>query len=264
MICVVEGAVGAGKTYYCVKMLAEHLKHGGIVATNLTLDLHALRRLTGRRLSSGQFLQIDATSDPRTIPRGDLRGHGSRRVLVILDEALNWFASSSSKDDPRRASWGEWLRQSDKLGQTVVFVAQRFDRAAKWLRELAQLCYSVRNLGQLRLFGIPWGRVFGLKHLSVAVKYDLTINGRVGSDWYILRPEVWECYDTSVLYGFAASENAYARSTGLWPAVRHPVYAFVLLGAFALWGVLRFAWSSVFACLPLVGMGGRGTPHRTA
>lgn len=244
MIGVVEGAVGAGKTYYCVKMIADHLKRGGVVATNLVLDMHALRVLTGRRISPRQFIQINAESDPREIPRGDLRGHGSRRVLVILDEALNWFASSSAKDDPRKMTWGEWLRQSDKLGQVVWFVAQRFDRAAKWLRELSQLCISVRNLGQLKLLGIPWGRFLGLKRVSVAVRYDLTLQQRVGTDWYYLSPLVWKCYDTSVLYGFEASANAYDRTLGVFPPVRFPRLGFAVFALFATWGLLRLSWVS--------------------
>lgn len=245
MISVVEGAVGAGKTYYCVKMIADHLRSGGIVASNLSLRLDSLRILTSRRISPRQFLQVNPEVDPRSIPRGDLRGRGSRKVLVVLDEALNWFASSGSKDDPRKASWGEWLRQSDKLGQNVVFIAQRFDRAAKWLRELSQICISVRNLGQLKLLGIPWGKVLRLKRYSVAVKYDLTLQQRVGSEWYSLRPEVWECYDTSVLYGFQASDNAYSSDLGLWPPRKTPKVALLLLSVWSAWAFLRFLWVSI-------------------
>lgn len=242
MICVVEGAVGSGKTYYCVKMVADHLRAGGVVATNLVLDKDALRRLCHRRLSSRQFIEVDADTDPATIPRGDLRGHGSRRVLVVLDEALNWFASSASKEDPRKASWSRWLRQSDKLGQRVVFVAQAFDRSAKWIRELSQLVVSVRNLGQLRVVGIPIGRFLGLSFLSVAVTHDLTIQQRTGTEFYTLNSDVWRCYDTAALYGFEASGNAYDR-LGLWPPHPVPRLAFSLLGLWAAWGFLRLVLS---------------------
>ena len=242
MISVVEGAVGAGKTYWAVDALASHLRRGGIVATNLSLNLQALRRLTGRRLSSRQLLVIDATMCPFDIPRGDLRGTGPRRVLVILDEALNWFPSSRDAQDSGK-DWQVWLRQSDKLGQDVVFIAQRFDRAAKWLRELAQMCVSVRNFGQVRFLGIPVGRVLGLRHVSCWVRYDLTLRQRVGWGIYILNPDVWKCYDTAVLYGFPATSNAYDSDTGLWPPHRVSRVPVVLAASYFACGLTRLVFA---------------------
>lgn len=239
MILVVEGAVGAGKTYYCTKCIVDHLRRGGIVATNLDLNLPALRKATGRRLSKKQFLAVSADTDPACIPRGDLRGRGSRRVMVVLDEALNWFASSTSRDDSKRA-WPEWLRQSDKLGQDVYFVAQAFERSAKWIRELAQICCSVKNLGQIRAAGIPVGKLLRLGKISCCVRYDLTIEQRVGVDFYILTPQIWDCYDTAKLYGFKSSNNAYD-DLALWPAHPFPKWSFVFLGLYAGWGILRYA-----------------------
>lgn len=219
MITVVEGAVGAGKTYWVVDQVSKHLRAGGIVATNLQLRLPELRRLTGRRLSGGQLLQVSAESSPFDIPRGDLRGHGGRKVLVVLDEALNWFPSGKSATDGG-SPWPVWLRQSDKLGQDVYFIAQRFDRAAKWLRELAQLCVSVKNFGQIRFAGIPVGLLLGLRRLSGWCRYDLGLQQRIGWGVYVLRPAVWNCYETATLYGFPASDNAYEQSTGVWPPHR--------------------------------------------
>lgn len=238
MICVVEGAVGAGKTYYTVKMCADHLRNGGIVATNLDLHRDKFEHLVGRRLSSKQFLQITSDTDPATIPRGDLRGHGKRKVLVVLDEALNWFSSSASRDDSLKGPWSRWLRQSDKLGQQVVFVAQAFDRSAKWIRELAQLLYSVRRFGQMRWLGIPIGRLLGLGSVCVAVVYDLTLQQRTGAEFYVLRPEVWSCYETSVLYGFDASSNAYD-GVLIYPPHPFPSAPVALLSVWVVWGLLR-------------------------
>lgn len=242
MISVVEGTVGSGKTYWCVRYLVRHLQAGGICATNLVLHPDALRRACGRRISSRQLLVVSADTNPSTIPRGDLRGHGNRRVVVVLDEALNWFSSSVGKDDPRKESWSEWLRQSDKLGQDVFFVAQRFERAAKWIRELAQLVVSVRNLGQTTVLGLPLGRLLCLRWLSVAVTNDVSLGQRTGADFYSLHPEIWNCYETSSLYGFSASDNAYD-SLYLWPRHPRPLLAFTFLGLWSAWGFLRYAFS---------------------
>lgn len=244
MIAVVEGSVGAGKTYWVVKAVADHLRAGGIVCTNLSLNLSALRRYCGRRISNQQLLTATASMAPSAIPRGDLRGAGRRRVLVVLDEALNWFSSSRSKDEGLN-SWQEWLRQSDKLGQDVYFIAQRFDRAAKWIRELAQICVSVKNFGQMRWLGLPLGRLLGLRHVSCYVRWDLTIQQRVGWGIYTLKPEVWECYDTAVLYGFQASDNAYTRISSVWPPHRVCRLPLWLSAVFFSVSLLRFVRSQL-------------------
>jgi len=238
MITVVEGAVGAGKTYWVVAEIARHLRAGGIVCTNLDLHLGALRELTGRRLSFGQFRIISADQSPYDIPRGDFRGGGKRRVMIVLDEALNWFPSSRDASD-KGADWQTWLRQSDKLGQDVYFVAQRFDRAAKWLRELAQICVSIRNWGQVRFLGLPVGRLLGFRRVSTWARYDLALRQVLGWGVYTLHPGVWRCYETAKLYGFPASGNAYDAGTGVWPPVRFPRLGVCVLCAFAILGAVR-------------------------
>lgn len=246
MISVVEGAVGAGKTYWVVDAIARHLKAGGIVATNLDLHLRPLRALTGRRLSAGQLLTISADMSPFSIPRGDLRGGGRRRVMVVLDEALNWFPSARDSAGVG-ADWQTWLRQSDKLGQDVYFVAQRFDRAAKWLRELAQMCVSIKNWGQVRWLGIPVGRLLGLRHVSTCTRYDLGLRLCVGWNIYTIHRAVWSCYETAKLYGFPASANAYdGPNVGVWPPHRPPRVALLIFGALAVWGCLRLSLALLF------------------
>lgn len=245
MITVVEGSVGAGKTYWVVNHICKHLAAGGIVATNLQLRLDELRRYTGRRLSSGQLLQVSADMSPYDIPRGDLRGHGGRKVLVVLDEALNWFPSGRVSTDSNGSPWPIWLRQSDKLGQDVYFVAQRFDRAAKWLRELAQLCVSVKNFGQVRLLGIPVGRLVGLRRLSGWCRYDLGLQQRIGWGVYVLHPGVWKCYETATLYGFPASDNAYSFSNTAWPAYRPFWLPYAVAGSFCVLSFVRLVRASL-------------------
>lgn len=155
MIYVVSGLVGTGKSYHCCGMGIDHLLDGGVVATNMSLDLKRIMDTYHRLLRPWQLVKIDAESDPRNIPRGDMRGSGRRRVMVILDEALNWFASSAGAKDERKLTWGEWLRQSDKLGQDVYFVAQTFERSAKWIRELAQVALRITNFRNFHFLRMP-------------------------------------------------------------------------------------------------------------
>lgn len=237
MIRVVQGRVGSGKSYSVARESIRHLCNGGVVATNMAIDLPAVRRKYHRRIGSWQLIRIDATFDPRTIPRGDLRGHGKRRVLVVLDEALNWFASETSgasRNDGRKALWGEWLRQSDKLGQDVVFIAQSFERAAKWVRELAQVAVDVFNFGQVTLLGLPIGKWCHLDHLAMEVTWDVRSKSRLGVRLVHQGPEVWDCYESAELFGFQAASSAYVASA--WPAYRVP-------GVRLMW--LPIGWSLV-------------------
>lgn len=219
MVTVVQGKLGSGKSYDCVRMMVRHILAGGAVRTNISLSVPQISSAFGRRLAPWQFGRITETDDPASIPAGDRRGHGSRRTLVVLDEALNWFESSSAKDDPRRASWGRWLRQSDKLGQDVFFIAQNFDRAAKWIRELAQVCVEMIPFRGMSWIGIPWGKlpifrnVYSRRVWDVRSKSVLTWSLHKYSSFY------WRFYDTAETFGFDGAASAYSLGV-VFPAHR--------------------------------------------
>lgn len=238
MITVVTGKLGACKSLYMCLRSIEHLRSGGIVATNMHLNTDAIYKHWGYRPRPHQILPLSVDSDPRLIPRGDFRGTGKRRILIVLDECLNWFASTESKTDPRKSTWGEWLRQSDKLGQDVFFIAQEFARAAKWLRELAQCQIDIRNLGQTMMIGLPIGKWLHLERLYMVVRGDVKAKQVLGWNFGYASSRVWDCYRTAELYGFEASANAY---DGLFipPQYRPPVgWAFLPAFWLLLYGVL--------------------------
>lgn len=245
MISVVSGMLGSGKSYWLVDRIRLHLRAGGIVATNLDLNFEEIRRsVAPRRLSVRQYMRVSADSDPRKIPRGDFRGsRGARRVMVVLDEALNWFASQPGAKDERRNTWGEWLRQSDKLGQDVFFVSQDFSRSAKWIRELAQMSHHVINFGQVRFMFLPLGRLLHLRRFFVVCSTDLGTHTTSGVEFGLIRPVVWRCYNTAQLWGFSASSNAYD-SVAIFPAWRPPLRLWFVVLALFLWGVYRYASAS--------------------
>lgn len=235
MITVVQGRVGTGKSYEVTRRAIAHLLRGGVVATNMVLYPDRIASIYRRRLRPWQFLKLSADSDPRKIPRGDFRGSGRRRVMVILDEALNWFESSASAKDPRRETWGVWLRQSDKLGQDVIFIAQEFARAAKWIRELAAIADDIRNFGQVRLFGMPIGKWLHANHLYAVSHADVRTKMLMGVDFHVIAPDVYDCYSTSELYDFEASNSAYIGTVP--PPYRTPCRSLLLVPA--CWAFVR-------------------------
>lgn len=229
MVTVISGKLGSGKSYDCVRRVRDHLAHGGCVRTNIRLDTQQIGRAVGRRLSSRQVGIVSADDDPTEIPTGDRRGHGSRRTIVLLDEALNWFQSTGGVKDARKLSWGEWLRQSDKLGQDVWFVAQNFERAAKWIRELAQVSIEIFPLRDLKIGMIfpVWLLFPPIRKMYCAKWRDVRSGMVVKLELHRYSPDVWELYDTSETFGFIGAASAYD-SVHLWPAYRSPIWAFGL------------------------------------
>jgi len=213
MIIVVSGKLGSGKSYETVRMMCDHLIRGGAVRTNISLDYLQISKGLARTLHSWQVGTLSATDDPKLIPTGDHRGsRHQRKTMVVLDEALNWFASKDARSDLNRETWGEWLRQSDKLGQDVYFIAQNFERSAKWIRELAHKMIEIIPLSDVKLLWIIpiwWLLPFFRKCYAVNV-YDVRSKTRLGLSIHRYSSFYWRFYRTDETYGFVGASSAYS------------------------------------------------------
>lgn len=234
MITVISGKLGSGKSYDSVRCMVQWLRDGHAVRTNIKLDLQQMRQASGRLLQPYQIGQVTADDNPKEIPIGDRRGHGKRRCKIVLDEALNWFASSqSSKDDPKKKEWGEWLRQSDKLGQDVFFIAQNFERSAKWIRELAQVLVEIVPLGSIRVLGIPLFKLIGLGKVYAKISYDVRSGSRLHTEFHTPVSQVWKLYDTSETFGFESADSVFSGGV-LPPPFKLPLFPLLLPFVFLL------------------------------
>lgn len=247
-VSVISGKLGSGKSYDCVRRIVEHLRLGGCVRTNIALDYRQIGLAVGRRLSPYQIGKLSADDEPSTIPTGDRRGKGSRRTIVLLDEALNWFQSEgSATKDERKKRWGEWLRQSDKLGQDVWFIAQNFERSAKWIRELAQISVEIVPLRDIKVaWIIPiWLFFPPLKKGYVAKWRDVRSGSIVKMEFHRYSSSVWKLYDTSETFGFVGAASAYD-SVHLYPPFKNPSVFLVASGLVQLLCVGVIGFISVF------------------
>lgn len=223
-VSVISGKLGSGKSFDCVRRVVEHLRLGGCVRTNIRLDYKQIAKAVGRTLSPFQIGTLSADDEPSCIPTGDRRGHGSRRTIVLLDEALNWFQSeASSNKDEKKKKWGEWLRQSDKLGQDVWFISQNFERSAKWIRELAQISVEIVPLKDVKVaWFIPIWLIFPpARRMYVAKWRDVRSGTIIKMEFHRYSPFVWNLYDTSETFGFVGAASAYD-SVRLWPRFKNP------------------------------------------
>lgn len=238
MITVVSGRIGAGKSLHTVRLIRSHLSAGGCVATNIALNYRQIGRSIGRTLRPWQIIPISESSDPKKIPIGDKRGHGKRKTMVVLDEALNWFQSTQGQDS-RKVPWGQWLRQSDKLGQNVFFIAQNFERTAKWIRELAQVSIEIVPMGDLKFLFIRlrWILPF-VRRFYLAVSRDVRTGSLVGTSGGMYTSDVWNLYDTSETFGFEAAQSAFVGTVP--PRFRLPRWPWYVLVVWVLAFILVF------------------------
>jgi len=204
----VTGKLGGGKSWFSVRTMAARIAKGGIVVTNIELDAHAIADHYGLPVEyvEDRIKLVDpddeVSSDPWTWPIGDRRGRGSRRVLVVIDEAGEWFAAAESRKS--QGAWRSWLRQSDKRGQDVFLIVQHESILARQGRVLCHRWFSLMDMSKWKIpklgIGLPWPWNEQFK----VIEYDY--NGRDILDRYWLPRDrvVFGFYDTSALFGSSA------------------------------------------------------------
>lgn len=242
MITIISGRLGCGKSYLAVKMMQEHLYKGGIVATNIMLKNMSARLL-------GRVVHIDGNCLPTDLPSGDRRGHGKRRIMIVIDEALSWFGiAENPKNDPRKGIWADWLRHSDKLGQDIFLISQDWAQTVKWIRVLSQrvwFCHNSKNERFIR--HLPFKFLFAAEKNTIDVENQTAgLPARaIRTRLYFLSKSVYNCYDTAETFESERfeSENYYERYS-ICPKSKDRalvvycstlLFAQVLLTAFLLW-----------------------------
>jgi zona occludens toxin len=177
MITILQGTLGSGKSATCIAMALEHLKSGGVVATNfkmvdgwaMELAKHSFsgRFFPDRRLVNAQshydrhfhVSSLDAIKaiNPKELAVRDLASDGNYKEgqgLLILDECQLIF---NSRKWEKNMDWIEFFTQTRKLGWNVVLVAHTVDMIDSQIRPLIEFEARFRNLQKVRipLLGLP-------------------------------------------------------------------------------------------------------------
>lgn len=178
MITILQGTLGSGKSATCTAMAFEHLKRGGVVATNFALvdgwsyEL-AKHSFAGRwsedrrRLNASshynrhfQVSSLDAIKaiKPKELAERDLKTvegkYQEGQGLLILDECQLIF---NSRKWEKNMDWIEFFTQSRKLGWDVLLVAHTIDMVDSQIRPLIEFEARFRNLQKVRIpiIGLP-------------------------------------------------------------------------------------------------------------
>lgn len=180
MIQTIEGRIGGGKTYTAMGWIINHLCHGGVVASNINIQLDSFKDQYGmkkglRSVLKDQFnyilqdQQIIHLSDTKTVDyvtkKGVYRlpeivmfyklvprGTPKQPVLVVLDEAHIHFPQDGYKSIPKEVL--HFLTLSRHACVDVVFISQHIKNMWCQMLRLAQFRWMCRDM---KKYGFPWG-----------------------------------------------------------------------------------------------------------
>jgi hypothetical protein len=191
VIALVVGAPGSGKSYTSVALIAEALRVGKPVATNVELSEdwadrvvasiplarfrgRAWRKARASELGRLLFVSSDLAELFRVRLAPCLRCSGCRRSqscrsegrgVMVLDEAHNWMNSRTWDADGqgggkteavhRRLKVVRFFSQHRKLGWEVHLITQDENNIDRQVRTLFEAIVRLRNLRNFRVAGIP-------------------------------------------------------------------------------------------------------------
>lgn len=173
MIELYEGRLGGGKTYSATVRIVDHVRRGGLIATNIDLVWDEVKRYISDRFGlvaqDDQYLPL---SDEHIglFHRFTPSGTAELPVLVVIDEAhLTFNARDYAKTDKLYRETLTFLTQSRKVHTDVIFIAQSILNMDKQFMRLVQYIWRFRDLSKWKIPGL--GLRYPFKQI-LAVQFD--------------------------------------------------------------------------------------------
>jgi Zonular occludens toxin (Zot) len=141
-----EARRGRGKSYTLTDWALTAMSQGVPVVANYEFDLHRcayelMRRKTFTKLTDAYVWLLENV----TLARSWDDVFMSYNCLVIIDEVNRTFnAAGGSRSDAPPVAY-EWLQQSRKFKQTIIFAAQGFDWLPPRVRQLADILWRAKR-----------------------------------------------------------------------------------------------------------------------
>lgn len=178
MITILQGTLGSGKSATCTAMAFDHLKRGGVVATNFKLVdgwayelarhsiwgmLSEQKRIENAHSHYKRHFHVSSLAAVKAINPKELACRDLKTVdgkyqegqgLLILDECQLIF---NSRKWEKNMDWIEFFTQSRKLGWDVLLVAHTIEMVDSQIRPLIEFEARFRNLQKVRIpiLGLP-------------------------------------------------------------------------------------------------------------
>ncbi|MBF0644877.1 hypothetical protein HTZ97_13690 [Desulfuromonas acetoxidans] len=243
----IQGTIGSGKSAFAVSRGLQHLRAGGVVASNFELvegwsfevakrsfkcrffgvdpyeyasDLHSRWRVVGNLEGVEQ-----ATTELIPLAKGKIsqqfEGHG----LLLLDESQLLF---NSRDWQKNMDWIVFFSQSRKKKWDIMMVAHNLEMIDKQIRDFIEYDVRFRNLNKVKIpllqlpitSFLPWDNLF----LSIWRYYGIAAGSGNIFQRSLSRLDLWEAqlYDSMKI--FRKDEKLPSISeAGPAPALRGPV-----------------------------------------
>lgn len=200
MIECYEGRLGGGKTYSATVRIVDHLRRGGLVATNVELRWERIVAYIADRF--GVVVEADQViklSDEQIglFHRFTPSGTPQLPVLIVIDEAhLNFNSRDYAKTDKLYRETLTFLTQSRKVHTDVIFISQSVLNMDKQFMRLVQFIWRFRDLSKWKIPGLglnwPINQI-----LCVQFDYD----GRTVLQRHFINKDkrIFELYETNSL-----------------------------------------------------------------
>lgn len=174
MIYGITGKAGSGKTYFMVRLCKKYLQEGRNVFCNVKINEENLNLKAKKGKEIGKLYYWDNLNQFRKVHSG----------IILMDEAGAYFNSrkwsSLSEEDLVK------FQQHRKDGLEIIYSAQNFDFVDKVIRQLTNLIYVCRKMGNLF-----WTSLYDPDYVNN--KQKKTCYGR---QFYFLDEEITKSYDT--------------------------------------------------------------------
>ncbi len=197
MIEFYEGKIGGGKTYSAVLRILKYLANGGVVATNINLNVEQIRKLLdhdyGYELNEKQIIQL-SEDNVLLFHRYTPQGTKELPTLVIIDEAHLFFnAREWNKADKELLTF---ITQSRKCFTDIIFITQSLKTVDKQLRIQALFVWHFKDLQGLVLPILNFIKYPLPQILQIQFSNDSQLQAPLKRRFVWKRKALFKCYNS--------------------------------------------------------------------
>lgn len=196
MIEIFQGRLGSGKTYSTTKRAAQHLAKGLHVYANYILKFEGMRQYCleefGVEILEEQIHHFES-DDLLKIYEDIPLGTKEAPILIVIDEAGIFINSKSWQATLKESPFfHKWLKQTRKVYQDIIFIAQSAKDVDTGVRRLTQFFWGFRDMDKFLFFG----KIPGLRGKIRWLQLDQDGKTVTKSGFSKKDVRIFACYDT--------------------------------------------------------------------